>query len=230
MSPAPSLPSPLLPAAARLSQGWKADKFCAGTKESGRIGGETGNCLGWGFSSVVLKYEHKWRHCTFFSCAYSCAVFLCKNTVRGWLQDRLLPLWRRRLKRRGGCQVSSEGWRTKWATPSGGNENDHCFSSDVYNEGCHVTNTRGAKRQVKDGKMQTPCRTEPHWEIRHHSILLSLPPLLITSVTSGTTSATLEWNSENIEWWMEQYHTVDLHLLEANIHNSLRVNMWRCHP
>lgn len=54
------------------------------------------------------------------------------------------------------------------------------------------------KRQVKAGKMQTLCRTEPHWEIRHHSILLSLPPLLITLVTSGTTSATPEW-SENIE-------------------------------
>lgn len=56
----------------------------------------------------------------------------------------------------------------------------------------------GQKDKLRAGKMQTLCRTEPHWEIRHHSILLSLPPLLITSVTSGTTSATPE-RSKNIE-------------------------------
>lgn len=52
--------------------------------ESGRVGGETGNCLGWGFSSVVLKYEQIWRRFTFF---FHAEVQLAVKPKRGWLHD-----------------------------------------------------------------------------------------------------------------------------------------------
>lgn len=55
--------------------------------ESGRVGGETGNCLGWGFSSVVLKYEQIWRHSTF---SFRVKVQLALNPKRGWLYGHAL--------------------------------------------------------------------------------------------------------------------------------------------
>lgn len=57
--------------------------------ESGRVGGETGNCLGRGFSSVVLKYEQIWRHSTFSFCV---EVQLALNPKRGWLHSHA-PYW-----------------------------------------------------------------------------------------------------------------------------------------
>lgn len=78
----PAFPHPSSLPAVRLSCGWKADKFCAGTMESGRVGGETCNCLGWGFSTVALKYERIWRHSTFFCAEVQPAV----NPLRDWLR------------------------------------------------------------------------------------------------------------------------------------------------
>lgn len=60
------------------------------------MGGETGNCLGWGFSCVVLKYEHKWRHSTFFSCAFStrilrgadCRAVYCPRPLKEMTEEK----------------------------------------------------------------------------------------------------------------------------------------------
>lgn len=46
-----------------------------------------------------------------------------------------------------------EGWKTRRASASAGDENDHRFSYDAYNEGCH-SDTRGVRTQVKAGKIQ----------------------------------------------------------------------------